>query len=77
MIETLWEVGWKNFTMKSSYKFFQCAPHMLLVVIPSLIEELSADQVDVRLKAVNLVGKLFALPEHHVAQKFHDLFWSF
>ncbi|KAI5435193.1 hypothetical protein KIW84_021856 [Lathyrus oleraceus] len=49
---------------------------MLLVVIPSLIEELSADQVDVRLKAVNLVGKLFALPEHHVAQKFHDLFWN-
>ncbi|XP_050886005.1 sister chromatid cohesion protein PDS5 homolog B isoform X2 [Lathyrus oleraceus] len=69
--------GLKEFYHEIILQVFQCAPHMLLAVIPSLIEELSADQVDVRLKAVNLVGKLFALPEHHVAQKFHDLFLEF
>lgn len=36
-----------------------------------------SDQVDVRIKAVNLVGKLFTLPEHHAAQKYHDLFMEF
>ncbi|KAK4276740.1 hypothetical protein QN277_014853 [Acacia crassicarpa] len=59
------------------FKIFQCAPEMLLAVIPSLIGELLSDQVDVRIKAVNLVGKLFTLPEHHAAQKYHDLFMEF
>ncbi|XP_012567744.1 sister chromatid cohesion protein PDS5 homolog B isoform X3 [Cicer arietinum] len=67
----------KEFYHEIIFQVFQCAPHMLLTVIPSLIEELSADQVDVRIKAVNLVGKLFALPKHHVAQKYHDLFVEF
>ncbi|KAG4969928.1 hypothetical protein JHK85_036349 [Glycine max] len=57
-------------------KVFQCAPEMLLDVIPSLIKELSADEVDVRIKAVNLVGMLFAL-QHHVVQKYHELFVEF
>ncbi|XP_057735278.1 sister chromatid cohesion protein PDS5 homolog B isoform X2 [Arachis stenosperma] len=59
------------------FKVFQCAPQMLVAVIPSLIEELLADQVDVRIKSVNLVGKLFALSEQLVAQKYHDLFVEF
>ncbi|KAK7275658.1 hypothetical protein RIF29_16778 [Crotalaria pallida] len=67
----------KEFYHEIIFRVFQCAPQMLLAVIPSLIEELLADQVDVRIKAVNLVGKLFALPEHHVAQKYHELFVEF
>ncbi|CAJ2674086.1 unnamed protein product [Trifolium pratense] len=69
--------GLKEYYHEIIFEVFQCAPHMLLAIIPSLIEELLADQVDVRLKAVNLAGKLFALPNHHVAQKFHDLFVEF
>ncbi|KAJ8766127.1 hypothetical protein K2173_021644 [Erythroxylum novogranatense] len=42
------------------------APQVLLTVIPKLIQELQTDQVDVRIKAVKLVGKLFALPEQHL-----------
>ena len=38
---------------------------------------LQTDQVDVRIKAVNLVGKLFALPKRHVAQHYRDLFLEF
>ncbi|XP_061341944.1 sister chromatid cohesion protein PDS5 homolog B [Gastrolobium bilobum] len=67
----------KEFYHEIIFEVFQCAPQMLLAVIPSLIEELLADQVDVRIKAVNLVGKLFALPEHHAAQLYHDLFVEF
>ncbi|KAF7829837.1 sister chromatid cohesion protein PDS5-like protein A isoform X1 [Senna tora] len=69
--------GLKEFYHEIIFKIFQCAPQMLLAVIPSLIEELLADQVDVRIKAVNLVGKLFALPEHRAAQKYHELFVEF
>ncbi|CAJ1971874.1 unnamed protein product [Sphenostylis stenocarpa] len=68
--------GLKDYYYEIFSKVFQCAPQMLLSVIPTLIKELSADEVDVRIKAVNLAGKLFAL-EHRVAQKYHDLFVEF
>ncbi|KAL5704355.1 hypothetical protein ACHQM5_022795 [Ranunculus cassubicifolius] len=55
----------------------QCAPQMLLSVIPSLSHELLTDQVDVRIKAVNLLGKLFALPGQHVVQQYRQLFVEF
>lgn len=38
---------------------------------------LQTDQVDVRIKAVNLIGKLLALPKQHVAQDYRDLFVEF
>ncbi|KAL5722287.1 hypothetical protein ACHQM5_005825 [Ranunculus cassubicifolius] len=55
----------------------QCAPQMLLSVIPSLSHELLTDQVDVRIKAVNLLGKLFALPGQHVVHQYRQLFIEF
>ncbi|XP_043809611.1 sister chromatid cohesion protein PDS5 homolog A isoform X1 [Manihot esculenta] len=67
----------KEFYHEILFKVFQCAPQMLLAVIPNLAQELLTDQVDVRIKAVNLIGKLFALPEHHVAQKYRNLFVEF
>ncbi|KAM7256072.1 hypothetical protein ACFE04_011813 [Oxalis oulophora] len=59
------------------FKVYQCAPHMLRRVIPYLTQELLTEQVDVRIKAVNLMGKLLSLPEHHIYQKHHDLFKEF
>lgn len=35
------------------------------------------DQVDVRIKAVNLIGKMLALPKNCLAEKYHDLFVEF
>ncbi|KAJ6685414.1 PRECOCIOUS DISSOCIATION OF SISTERS 5 ISOFORM A [Salix purpurea] len=67
----------KEFYHEILFKVFQCAPHMLLGVIPNLTQELLTDQVDVRIKAVKLIGKLLALPEHHVVQKYHNLFVEF
>ncbi|KAJ6939281.1 sister chromatid cohesion protein PDS5 [Populus alba x Populus x berolinensis] len=67
----------KEFYHEILFQVFQCAPHMLLGVIPNLTQELLTDQVDVRIKAVNLIGKLLALPEHHAVQKYHNLFVEF
>lgn len=33
--------------------------------------------MDVRIKAVSLIGKLFALQENHIVDKYHDLFMEF
>ncbi|KAK9945794.1 hypothetical protein M0R45_011293 [Rubus argutus] len=67
----------KEFYHEIIFKIFECAPQMLLTVIPNLTQELLTDQVDVRIKAVKLIGKLFTLPEHHISQKYHDLFIEF
>ncbi|XP_048332268.2 sister chromatid cohesion protein PDS5 homolog B isoform X1 [Ziziphus jujuba] len=67
----------KEFYHEIIFRIFQCAPEMLLAVIPNVTQELLTDQVDVRIKAVNLIGKFFSLPEHRIAQKYHDLFIEF
>ncbi|KAK2659490.1 hypothetical protein Ddye_006023 [Dipteronia dyeriana] len=67
----------KEFYHEIMFEIFRCAPQMLLAIIPNLIQELLVDQVDVRIKAVNLIGNLFALPENHIVEKYHDLFIEF
>ncbi|KAK9758406.1 hypothetical protein RND81_01G227500 [Saponaria officinalis] len=56
------------------FEIFQCTPHMLLAIIPNLIEELVIDQVDIRIKAVSLIGKLLALSRDHDFHGRHHLF---
>ncbi|KAI5081142.1 hypothetical protein GOP47_0004325 [Adiantum capillus-veneris] len=58
-------------------EIYQCAPEMLLAVIPNLTQELVNDKVDLRLKAVRLLGRLFSLPGHHVAKEYRPLFLEF
>ncbi|KAL6962149.1 hypothetical protein U1Q18_037103 [Sarracenia purpurea var. burkii] len=67
----------KEFYHEILLQVFKCAPQMLLAVIPTLAQELLADQVDVRMKAVKFIGKLLALPGHHVAQEYRHLFIEF
>ncbi|XP_057974992.1 sister chromatid cohesion protein PDS5 homolog B isoform X2 [Malania oleifera] len=45
----------KDFYHEIIFEIFQCAPQMLLAVIPNLTQELLTEQVDVRIKAVNLI----------------------
>ncbi|CAN4099678.1 unnamed protein product [Withania somnifera] len=59
------------------YEIFRCSPQILLSVIPSLIHELLTDQVDVRIKALGLMKKVFSLPGNHFAQDYHQLFVEF
>ncbi|KAL1833660.1 hypothetical protein ACET3Z_003311 [Daucus carota] len=67
----------REFYHEIIFEIFRCAPHMLLAVIPNLNHELLTDQVDVRIKAINLIGRLFALPGCHVAQEYRHVFVEF
>ncbi|PIA26794.1 hypothetical protein AQUCO_08800003v1 [Aquilegia coerulea] len=58
------------------YDIYQCAPQILSEVIPYLTEELLADQLDTRLKAVKLLGDLFALLEP-ISEAFQPIFLEF
>nr|ACD56617.1 hypothetical binding protein [Gossypioides kirkii] len=67
----------KEFYHEIVLKIFQCDPEMLNAIIPCLTQELMTDQVDVRIKAVNLIGKLLLRPEYRVAQRYHAIFVEF
>lgn len=49
----------------------------LIVVEVTFCVYLQTDQVDVRIKAVNLIGKLLLRPEYRLAQRYHALFVEF
>ncbi|XP_011096143.1 sister chromatid cohesion protein PDS5 homolog A isoform X1 [Sesamum indicum] len=59
------------------YNIYCCAPHVLSGVVPYLTGELLSDQLDIRLKAVGLVGDLFALPGSSISEEFHPVFLEF
>ncbi|CAI9115357.1 OLC1v1016244C1 [Oldenlandia corymbosa var. corymbosa] len=59
------------------YEIFRIAPQMLLSVIPSFSHELLTDQVDVRIKALNLLKKLFSLPGHRNGREYYSIFAEF
>ncbi|XP_073145431.1 sister chromatid cohesion protein PDS5 homolog B isoform X2 [Henckelia pumila] len=64
----------KEFYHEIIFQIFQIAPQMLLSVIPNLTHELLTDQVDVRLKALNLIRKLLSLPGNHIAREYRLVF---
>lgn len=59
------------------YDIYRCAPQILSGVIPYLTGELLTDQLDIRLKAVRLVGDLFALPGSAISETFEPIFVEF
>ncbi|XP_010322915.1 sister chromatid cohesion protein PDS5 homolog B isoform X2 [Solanum lycopersicum] len=67
----------KEYYHEIIYEIFQCSPQILFSVIPSLIHELLTDQVDVRIKALGLMKKVFSLPGNHFARDYHQLFVEF
>ncbi|KAI5583297.1 hypothetical protein BDE02_06G004200 [Populus trichocarpa] len=59
------------------YDIYRCAPQILSGAIPYLTGELLTDQLDTRLKAVGLVGDLFALPGSAITETFQSIFSEF
>ncbi|XP_062088082.1 sister chromatid cohesion protein PDS5 homolog A [Humulus lupulus] len=59
------------------YDVYRCAPQILTGVAPYLTGELLTDQLDTRLKAVGLVGDLFALPSSVTSEAFQPIFAEF
>ncbi|VAH66439.1 unnamed protein product [Triticum turgidum subsp. durum] len=58
-------------------EIFQCAPQMLFAVIPCLTHELLSDQVDIRLEAVHLIGRLLVFSNLRFGQENQILFREF
>ncbi|CAA0818018.1 binding [Striga hermonthica] len=59
------------------YNIYQCAPQILTGLVPYINGELLSEQVDTRLKAVGLVGELFALPGSTISKAFQPVFTEF
>ncbi|XP_040362062.1 sister chromatid cohesion protein PDS5 homolog B isoform X1 [Rosa chinensis] len=59
------------------YDVYRCAPQIVSAVVPYLTGELLTDQLDTRLKAVNLVGDLFSLPGSTISEPFQPIFSEF
>ncbi|GER37526.1 sister chromatid cohesion protein pds5 [Striga asiatica] len=59
------------------YDIYLCAPQILPGVVPYLTGELLSDQVEIRMKAVSLVGNLFALPKSTISEAFEPVFSEF
>ncbi|CAM8946029.1 unnamed protein product [Rhodiola kirilowii] len=53
------------------------APSLLIIILENLLKQGKSDQVDVRRKAVNFVGKLISLPQSHIVQDYSPLFADF
>ncbi|XP_060185631.1 sister chromatid cohesion protein PDS5 homolog A isoform X2 [Lycium barbarum] len=59
------------------YDIYRCAPQILSGVVPYITGELLTDQLDVRLKAVHLVGDLFALSGSAISEAFQPIFLEY
>ncbi|XP_021766736.1 sister chromatid cohesion protein PDS5 homolog A-A-like isoform X1 [Chenopodium quinoa] len=59
------------------YNLYRCSPQILLGVVPYLTGELLNDQSKARLRAVGLVGELFALPDSAISEAFQSVFVEF
>ncbi|KAK7331159.1 hypothetical protein VNO77_25376 [Canavalia gladiata] len=59
------------------YDLYCCAPQILSGVLPYITEELLTDQLETRLKAVNLVGDIIVLPGSSIPEVFQPIFLEF
>ncbi|KAG0495215.1 hypothetical protein HPP92_006209 [Vanilla planifolia] len=59
------------------YDIYQCAPQILSGIVPYMTGELLTDNLDIRQKAVQLLGDLFALPGVSISESFQPLFSEF
>nr|XP_043610025.1 sister chromatid cohesion protein PDS5 homolog A isoform X2 [Erigeron canadensis] len=59
------------------YDIYRCAPQALAGIVPYLTGELLTDKIDVRLKAVKLVGDLFSIPGSSISEAFYPIFLEF
>ncbi|KAL6546873.1 hypothetical protein OROMI_022594 [Orobanche minor] len=59
------------------YNIYRSAPQILSGVVSYLTGELLSERLDIRLKAVGLVGNLFALPGSTISETFQPVFSEF
>ncbi len=58
-------------------QIYQVSPSMLLPVMPHIMSDLTAKEDAKRLSALELLGKLYALPDFKIHNDFPELFKEF
>ncbi|XP_058753154.1 sister chromatid cohesion protein PDS5 homolog A-like isoform X1 [Vicia villosa] len=59
------------------YDLYCCAPQILFGVLPYVTGELLTDQLETRLKAMNLVGDMISIPGTSIPEAFQPIFSEF
>ncbi|XP_057757523.1 sister chromatid cohesion protein PDS5 homolog A-like isoform X1 [Arachis stenosperma] len=59
------------------YDLYCCAPEVLSGVLPYITGELMTDELETRMKAVNMVGDIIALPGSSIPEIFQPVFSEF
>ncbi|KAM7270907.1 hypothetical protein ACFE04_030121 [Oxalis oulophora] len=59
------------------YDIYCCAPQILTGLVSYITGELLTDQLDIRVKAVKLVGNIFSLPGSSISEAFLPVFSEF
>eukprot|EP00897_Mesotaenium_endlicherianum_P005452 jgi/Mesen1/4935/ME000246S04157 len=59
------------------YELYKASPEMLVAVLPNFQQELVENNVDTRLRAIELLGRLFSLPGQQAARQYKLLFSEF
>ena len=59
------------------YELHKLSPELLLKVLPNICVQLQAEEDDIRLKAVKLLGQLFSSPHAEYGSEFHRNFKDF
>lgn len=59
------------------HNIYRSAPQILSGIVPYLTGELLSDKLEIRLKAVGLIGDLFSLPESTISGAFQPVFSEF
>ncbi|XP_029129811.1 sister chromatid cohesion protein PDS5 homolog A-B isoform X3 [Cajanus cajan] len=59
------------------YDLYCCAPQILFGVLPYVTGELLTDQLEIRLKTMNLVGDIISLPGSSIPEAFQPIFSEF
>ncbi|WVY92603.1 hypothetical protein V8G54_031691 [Vigna mungo] len=59
------------------YDLYRCAPQILYEVFPYVTRELMTEELETRLKAVNLVGDLISLPGSSISEALQTTFSEF
>ncbi|KAG4401440.1 hypothetical protein GLYMA_07G268200v4 [Glycine max] len=59
------------------YDLYCCAPQILSRILPYVTGELLTDQLEIRLKAMNLVGDIISLPGSSIPEAFQSIFSEF
>ncbi|XP_061339796.1 sister chromatid cohesion protein PDS5 homolog A-like isoform X2 [Gastrolobium bilobum] len=59
------------------YDLYCCAPQVLFGILPYVTGELLSDQLETRLKAMNLVGDIISVPRSSIPEAFQPIFSEF